>query len=61
MKGARQKRFLFLPPSVISGAEREATVNDFESLSRKAIGEGAFGEVYKVRHKTSNNQPQHLQ
>jgi len=55
MKGARQKRFLFLPPSVISGAEREATVNDFESLSRKAIGEGAFGEVYKVRHKTSSN------
>ena len=50
-----KKRLLFLPPSVLSGKERECKVDDFVSLTRKAIGEGAFGEVYKVRHKTSGN------
>lgn len=50
-----KKRLLFLPPSVLSGKERECRVDDFVSLTRKAIGEGAFGEVYKVRHKTSGN------
>eukprot|EP00359_Climacostomum_virens_P009954 CAMPEP_0204905458 /NCGR_PEP_ID=MMETSP1397-20131031/5431_1 /ASSEMBLY_ACC=CAM_ASM_000891 /TAXON_ID=49980 /ORGANISM="Climacostomum Climacostomum virens, Strain Stock W-24" /LENGTH=720 /DNA_ID=CAMNT_0052074341 /DNA_START=38 /DNA_END=2197 /DNA_ORIENTATION=- len=39
----------------MSGAEREPQVSDFESLNRKALGEGAFGEVYKVRHKESGN------
>lgn len=28
-------------------------MGDFESLTKKALGEGAFGEVYKVRHKVS--------
>ena len=49
------RRLLFPPPSVLSGAEREAQVTDFESLTQKAIGEGAFGEVYKVRHKATKN------
>jgi serine/threonine protein kinase len=50
-----KQRLLFLSPSVMSGAEPEAQVSDFESLNRKALGEGAFGEVYKVRHKESGN------
>lgn len=45
-----KKRLLFLSPSVSKNSERECTVNDFQSLSRKAIGEGAFGQVFKVRH-----------
>ena len=45
-----KKRMLFLSPSVASGKERECRVSDFESVSHKAIGQGAFGQVYKVRH-----------
>ena len=45
-----KRRLLFLPPSVANNSERECTVSDFQSLSRKAIGEGAFGQVFKVRH-----------
>ena len=45
-----KRRLLFLPPSVVNNSERECTVSDFQSLSRKAIGEGAFGQVFKVRH-----------
>jgi serine/threonine protein kinase len=52
---ASKQKLLFLSPSVMSGAEPEAQVSDFESLNRKALGEGAFGEVYKVRHKESGN------
>ena len=48
-----KNRLLFPSPSVENGAEKEPSVNDFESLTKKAIGEGAFGEVYKVRHKIS--------
>lgn len=48
-----KNRVLFPSPSVLNGAEKEPTVADFESLTKKAIGEGAFGEVYKVRHKVS--------
>jgi serine/threonine protein kinase len=52
MNSAKNKRRMLFPsPSVLSGAEKEPTVADFESLTKKAIGEGAFGEVYKVRHK----------
>ena len=52
MNSAKNKRKMLFPsPSVLSGAEKEPTVSDFESLTKKAIGEGAFGEVYKVRHK----------
>ena len=46
-----KNRLLFPSPSVLSGDESEASVTDFESLNRKAIGEGAFGDVYRVRHK----------
>ena len=49
-RGAK-RRLLFAPPSYLAGAEREAQVSDFESITKKAMGEGAFGEVYKVRHK----------
>ena len=45
-----RKRLLFLSPSVASGKERECVVEDFESISNRAIGEGAFGQVFKVRH-----------
>ncbi|OMJ84994.1 hypothetical protein SteCoe_13765 [Stentor coeruleus] len=45
-----KRRLLFLPPSVANNSERECNVGDFQSLSRKAIGEGAFGQVFKVRH-----------
>lgn len=56
MEGNRVKRrLLFLSPSFASGKERECKVEDFESLSRKAIGEGAFGQVYKVRHVETGN------
>ena len=34
-----------------SGIERELCKGDFESLSDKAIGNGTFGSVYKVRNK----------
>ena len=52
MNSAKNKRRMLFPsPSVLSGAEKEPSVGDFESLTKKAIGEGAFGEVYKVRHK----------
>ena len=52
MNSAKNKRRMLFPsPSVLSGAEKEPSVADFESLTKKAIGEGAFGEVYKVRHK----------
>ena len=50
-----KKRLLFLSPSASKGSERECRVNDFQSLSRKAIGEGAFGQVFKVRHIATGN------
>jgi serine/threonine protein kinase len=48
-------RLLFLSPSVIKGAEPEPQITDFESFDRKTLGEGAFGTVYKVKHKVSGN------
>lgn len=50
-----RKNLLFVSPSVQSGKERECAVEDFESLSHKAIGEGAFGQVFKVRHKQTGH------
>ena len=38
---------LFLSPSVLSGKEAECDVSDFESVSKRALGEGAFGQVYE--------------
>ena len=40
-----------LSPAVSSGLENEMCIDDFESLQDKCIGEGAFGSVWKVRHK----------
>jgi serine/threonine protein kinase len=45
-----KKKLLFLSPSVASGKERECVIQDFESVSKRALGEGAFGQVFKVRH-----------
>lgn len=48
-----QSRMLFQAPAVVSGAEKEQSVEDFVSLSKTAVGEGAFSEVYKVRNKAT--------
>lgn len=50
---SEHKRLLFLSPSVLAGEEQECKSSDFVSLDRKPLGEGAFGAVYKVRHKES--------
>jgi len=50
-----KNRILFLSPSVLSGEEREAKKEDFESLSSSNIGSGGFGKVYKVKHRVSGN------
>ncbi len=50
-----KNRVLFLSPSVLSGEEREARKEDFESLSSSNIGSGGFGKVYKVKHRVSGN------
>lgn len=47
------KRLLFLPPSVQKGKEKEPKCEDFICFEAKALGQGAFGEVFKVRHKVS--------
>jgi aurora kinase, other len=47
------KRLLFLPPGVQKGKEREPKCEDFLCLDSKSLGQGAFGEVFKVRHKIS--------
>ena len=47
------KRLLFLPPSVQKGKEREPKCEDFICFDSRSLGQGAFGEVFKVRHKIS--------
>eukprot|EP00331_Platyophrya_macrostoma_P014680 CAMPEP_0176462440 /NCGR_PEP_ID=MMETSP0127-20121128/35270_1 /TAXON_ID=938130 /ORGANISM="Platyophrya macrostoma, Strain WH" /LENGTH=745 /DNA_ID=CAMNT_0017854361 /DNA_START=24 /DNA_END=2261 /DNA_ORIENTATION=+ len=44
-------RYIFLSPTVQAGKERECCLADFEILG--GLGSGAFGKVYKVRHKQS--------
>jgi len=44
-----------MSPSVRAGRERECVKDDFISLSGKPIGEGAFGDVYKVKHRLTGN------
>lgn len=48
-----QSRMLFQAPAVTNGSERELSVDDFVSLSKTAVGEGAFSEVYKVKNKAT--------
>ena len=49
-----KNRILPLNPKVSSGLEKELCKNDFETLQDKCIGNGTFGSVWKVRHKTTN-------
>lgn len=42
-------KILFDSPSIISGEESEIKKNDFEF--EKKLGDGAFGHVWKVRHR----------
>jgi len=51
-----KNRLLPLSPTVQSGKEGEYSTKDFESLSKKPIGAGAFASVYHVRHKTTKVQ-----
>jgi serine/threonine protein kinase len=51
---AIKNRILPLTPKVSSGLEKEFNKNDFETLQDKCIGNGTFGSVWKVRHKTTN-------
>lgn len=48
-----KNRLLQLPPAVLSGQQKEQTTDDFESLSKKVIGQGAFATVWPVRHKVT--------
>ena len=46
-------RILSLSPSVREGLEKESSKDDFFSEGDKPIGKGGFGQVWKVRHKTT--------
>jgi len=46
-----KNRILFLPPTVALGHENEANLRDFNI--KDMLGQGAFGQVFKVIHKTS--------
>ena len=48
-----KNRYLFLSPTVHTGIERECNKNDFYRQGDSYIGKGAFGEVWKVSHKTT--------
>lgn len=48
-----KNRLLQLSPAVLSGQQEERTTDDFESLSKKVIGQGAFATVWPVRHKVT--------
>ena len=54
MNEISNKRLLFLPPGVRKGKEREPKCEDFICFQQKPLGQGAFGEVFKVQHKISN-------
>ena len=48
-----KKRMLFLSPSVKEGLEKECSKDDFYLEDGKSVGKGGFGEVWKVRHNTT--------
>ena len=48
-----KNRYIFLSPTVHTGIERECNKNDFYRQGDSYIGKGAFGEVWKVSHKTT--------
>lgn len=50
-----KKRLLILSPVVKDGIERESNKDDFEALDDKALGQGGFGQVWKVRNKHTNH------
>ena len=54
MNDFSNKRLLFLPPGVQKGKEKMPKCEDFLCFEKKPLGQGAFGEVFKVRHKISN-------
>lgn len=43
------ERMILLSPTVEGGLEREPNTKDFEI--EKALGAGAYGKVYKCKHK----------
>jgi serine/threonine protein kinase len=43
---------MMVSPTVEGGLEREANTKDFEI--QKALGAGAYGKVYRCRHKGNN-------
>ena len=47
----KKGRMLLLSPTVQAQLESELNLNDFDVLDR--LGEGAFGKVYKCRHKST--------
>jgi serine/threonine protein kinase len=49
-----KNRILHLSPTVREGLERECNKDDFFSEGDRAIGKGAFGQVWKVRHKKTD-------
>jgi aurora kinase len=51
MDSRRNKKLLFESPSVLRGEEEELKRSDFEF--EKRLGNGAFGQVWRVRHRTS--------
>lgn len=54
LKNKIKNRLLMLSPTVREGLERECSKDDFFSEGDKAIGKGAFGQVWKVRHKKTD-------
>lgn len=47
----KKRRYLFLPPSVQAGKERELKTSDFDIVQK--LGKGAFGNVFKAQAKST--------
>ena len=48
-----KNRILFIPPKVAELEENEGKSADYQSMTNDDVGKGAYGKVYKVRHKIS--------